>query len=220
LKTVQIDVLSAFLNAEVKEELYVLLPDGRKVKLQKSIYGLKQAGRNWYDRLSRELHALGFSRSIHDKCLFFSIKPGKIVLFPLHVDDMRIAFNDDALLQLLLSRLKSEFGTREVTSNVYLGMHFVENEKGIMINQPAYVARLLREFRCADAIAADTPMVEGAVAELCDDKSPALSADRAAKYREAIGALLYLANALVRVLILLRRLVCCRDMCSLLLKSV
>jgi hypothetical protein len=195
LKTVQIDVLSAFLNAEVKEELYVLLPDGRIVKLKKSLYGLKQAGRNWYDLLSKELFALGFKRSIHDKCLFFSIKPKKVVLFPLHVDDMRINFNDDELKTRLLATLKAKFGTREVTNNVFLGMQYTETNEGILLSQPQYVQRLLRDFRCDNATASATPMVEGAAMDLGDDHSLPLKPDRAGKYREGIGALLYLVNA-------------------------
>nr|GEU83756.1 integrase, catalytic region, zinc finger, CCHC-type, peptidase aspartic, catalytic [Tanacetum cinerariifolium] len=74
----QMDVKTAFLNGELKEEVYVSQPEGfvdldhpRHVyQLKKALYGLKQAPRAWYDTLSKFLLAKGFSKGVVDPTLF------------------------------------------------------------------------------------------------------------------------------------------------------
>ena len=195
LKSTQIDVLSAYLNAKIKETLYIKLPDGRIVKLIKAIYGLKQAGREWYNLLSSELQTLGYSRSINDKCLFFKIKGKSITLFPLHVDDMRISSNDTPELESLISHLHTRFGVRRVKNNVFLGMQFTETDSSINISQSTYILKLLREFQLVDCNPVPTPMIESGAQTLDDQISPVLGEPYLAKYREGVGALLFLANA-------------------------
>ncbi|GJV50645.1 retrovirus-related pol polyprotein from transposon TNT 1-94 [Tanacetum coccineum] len=92
----QMDVKTAFLNGELKEEVYVSQPEGfvdpdrphHVYRLKKALYGLKQAPRAWYDTLSKFLLAQGFSKGVVDPTLFIR-KTGKHTLhkFDLHKSD-------------------------------------------------------------------------------------------------------------------------------------
>ncbi|GJR53069.1 retrovirus-related pol polyprotein from transposon TNT 1-94 [Tanacetum coccineum] len=92
----QMDVKTAFLNGELKEEVYVHQPEGfvdperphHVYRLKKALYGLKQAPRAWYDTLSKFLLAQGFSKGVVDPTLFIR-KTGKHTLhkFDLHKSD-------------------------------------------------------------------------------------------------------------------------------------
>nr|GFC20284.1 retrovirus-related Pol polyprotein from transposon TNT 1-94 [Tanacetum cinerariifolium] len=83
----QMDVKTAFINGELKEEVYVSQPEGfvdpdhpnHVYHLMKSLYGLKQAPRAWYETLSRFLLANGFSKGVVDPTLFIR-KTGKHTL--------------------------------------------------------------------------------------------------------------------------------------------
>ncbi|GKA56808.1 putative ribonuclease H-like domain-containing protein [Tanacetum coccineum] len=83
----QMDVKTAFLNGELKEEVYVSQPEGfvdpdrphHVYRLKKALYGLKQAPRAWYDTLSKFLLAQGFSKGVVDPTLFIQ-KTGKHTL--------------------------------------------------------------------------------------------------------------------------------------------
>ncbi|GJU85125.1 putative ribonuclease H-like domain-containing protein [Tanacetum coccineum] len=96
----QMDVKTAFLNGELKEEVYVHQPEGfvdperphHVYRLKKALYGLKQAPRAWYDTLSRFLLAQGFSKGVVDPTLGIFINQSKyaneiLKKFDLHKSD-------------------------------------------------------------------------------------------------------------------------------------
>ena len=74
----QIDIVSAYLQSDLDEEIYMLVPEGIQVegkegwywKLKKAIYGLKQAGQQWKTKLNNAMETLGFIRSQADYCLY------------------------------------------------------------------------------------------------------------------------------------------------------
>src|SRR5439155_518378 len=73
----QLDVKTAFLNAKVSEDIYMEAPDGLKLpsdkvlKLNKALYGIKQAPKEWNDDISNYLkNELGFKQCIKDTCLY------------------------------------------------------------------------------------------------------------------------------------------------------
>jgi hypothetical protein len=74
----QLDVKTAFLNADLEEEVYLSIPQGvledkreKCLKLNKAIYGLKQAPLAWFNQLSNWLRSVGFSSAVSDPCVFF-----------------------------------------------------------------------------------------------------------------------------------------------------
>ena len=74
----QLDVKSAFLNGELKKEVFVEQPkgfidrhnEGKVYKLYKALYGLKQAPRAWYDRTDSYFAEQGFGRSVNEHALY------------------------------------------------------------------------------------------------------------------------------------------------------
>ena len=92
----QMDVVTAFLNGELNEDIYMEQPEGYSVKgkehlvckLQKSLYGLKQSPRCWNATFSEHMHKAGFNQSPADPCAFIRHEPVAIVA--VYVDDLII----------------------------------------------------------------------------------------------------------------------------------
>ncbi len=72
----QLDVVAAYLNSDLTEEIYLSPPDGvlstpgKVWRLKKALYGLKQAGLEWYRTLRTHIRSLGYAQSGHDPCLY------------------------------------------------------------------------------------------------------------------------------------------------------
>ncbi|CAL1388022.1 unnamed protein product [Linum trigynum] len=96
------DFKSAFLNGDLKEDVYVAQPPGFEdprfpnhvYKLNKALYGLKQAPRAWYEKLSNVLVSNGFSRGSIDKTLFTKSQGSKMLLVQVYVDDIIFGSSD------------------------------------------------------------------------------------------------------------------------------
>ena len=122
LELTQMDVKSAYLHSEIEEEIYLEQPEGfvkqRKdgqtlvCKLNKSIYGLKQATKNWYESLANLLIRNGYQRSRNDYCLFVrKEEDGTFSYILLWVDDIIIAGEHnvvDAIKSLLEKSFKMD----------------------------------------------------------------------------------------------------------------
>jgi len=77
----QIDIKSAYLNAELDEEVYMEIPEGAEYhikkgywKLKKALYGLKQSGRLWNNTLDKKLKEIGFHRLMSEPCILYQEK--------------------------------------------------------------------------------------------------------------------------------------------------
>ena len=99
----QLDVKNAFLHGDLSEEIYMDLPHGyiqsssqRQVcKLKKSLYGLKQSPRAWFERLTKAMRTLGFLQAHGDHTLFYKRSTsGGVTILLVYVDDMRVTGDD------------------------------------------------------------------------------------------------------------------------------
>ena len=104
----QMDVKTAFLNGNLEEDIYIQQPEGvvagRKenlvYKLQKSIYGLKQASRSWNIQFDQVVKSFGFTQNPDEPCVCKKSK-GKVIAFlVLYVDDILLIGNDVVYYQL------------------------------------------------------------------------------------------------------------------------
>jgi hypothetical protein len=92
------DVRSAFLNGDLKEEVYVHQPAGfvddenpdKVLKLRKALYGLRQAPRAWNAKLDSSLVSLGFKRCRLDHALYRRESGNSYLLVGVYVDDLII----------------------------------------------------------------------------------------------------------------------------------
>ena len=102
----QMDVKTAFLNGELEENVFMAQPKGFVVKgkenmgchLRKSIYGLKQASRQWYLKFDSIIKKFGFKPNVEDNCIYAKFKNGKYIFLILYVDDILLASNNVSLL--------------------------------------------------------------------------------------------------------------------------
>ena len=103
----QMDVKTAFLNGDIDETIYMVQPENfvsgdtkRMVfKLKKSIYGLKQASRQWYYKFHQVIISSSFEMNMIDDCIYHKFSGSKHVYLVLYVDDILLVTNDIGMLQ-------------------------------------------------------------------------------------------------------------------------
>ena len=196
-----VDVDTAFLYGEVKEEIYMDQPDGfmdeqngaKKCLLHKALYGTKQAAREWNNRLNAHLEGQGFKRAAADLCVYVRRSEIEMSLVIIHVDDMMLFARSQKQIDDIKHELKNEFSIKELGELKFcLGIEIVRNResKTIRINQQAYIKRLAEKFgvsKCKDVY---TPTNESEKLTKLENE------DFATKwpYRELVGALMYVAT--------------------------
>ena len=138
----QLDINNAFLNGDLFEEVYVDLPLGFSVKgenlvckLHKSIYGLRQASRQWFHKFSTALTSNGFVQSKSDYSLFHIGSGDKLVLLLVYVDDIIVASPNSDLIQQVKGQLQHLFKLKVIGDLKYfLGLEIARFEKGINLS--------------------------------------------------------------------------------------
>ena len=102
----QMDVKTTFLNGSLEEDIYMQQPEGfiargqehMACKLQRSIYGLKQASRTWNIRFDQAITLYSFEKSPDEPCVYKRIQGTKVVFLVLYVDDILLIGNDIEVL--------------------------------------------------------------------------------------------------------------------------
>jgi len=126
----QLDVNNAFLHRELHEEVYMIpspsyLPSGdnRVCRLHKSLYGLKQASRQWFEKFLLSLRKFGFTQFFNDHSRFTLIKGTSFLALFVYLDDMVIAGNDFLQIQKLKNYLSICFSMKDLgTLKYFLGL--------------------------------------------------------------------------------------------------
>lgn len=196
----QMDVKSAYLNAPIDCDLYVEQPEGFQVKneqgeklvckLKKSLYGLKQSGRNWNNVLQDYLVQEGFDQSQSDSCVFTRFSEKSKVIIITWVDDMIIAASDDQVLCEMKDSLCKRFKMKDIGKlKWFLGMKFNCEGGHVEINQRNYIEKVLTRFEMDDCKPKKTPCDPG-VNGIKDGDSEELVDSKL--YREIVGSLIYI----------------------------
>nr|GEZ51047.1 copia protein [Tanacetum cinerariifolium] len=193
----RMDVKTAFLNGELKEEVYVSQPEGfvdpdhptHVYRLKKALYGLKQAPRAWYDTLSRFLLDNDFSKGAVDPTLF-TRKTGKhILLVQIYVDDIIFASTDPKDCDMFSNEMSSKFQMSMMGQmSFFLGLQVFQSPGGIFINQSKFALAILKKFGMDSCDSVDTPMVDRL--KLDEDLS-GIPVDHT-RFRSMVGFLMYL----------------------------
>ena len=116
-KVFQMDVKSAFLKEELDEEVFVEQPPGfvdpkfpnHVYRLDKALYGMKQAPRAWYETLAQFLLENGFTRGTIDKTLFYINKGNDLLLVQIYVDDIIFGSTNDNMCQKFSKLMQSRY---------------------------------------------------------------------------------------------------------------
>ena len=164
----QMDVVTPFLNGDLKEEIYMRLPPGyvkpgkEKLvcKLKKSLYGLKQSPRCWNEKFCNHLKQLGFKQSGADPCVFVrKNKEKKLEIIAVYVDDLILIAETSAEIQQMKKCLSDTFRMKDMGILQYcLGVNFDQTEGSITMSQKQYLLKLLEKYRLAEANTVATPM--------------------------------------------------------------
>ena len=214
------DVPTAFLKADVKEEIYVQPPEynkndpahNRVWRLEKALYGIKQAPYAWNAEINSAIMGLGYNRCITDPCVYVrNSKTGHPLLIPLFVDDMfPICMTEDKKelwedMTVLFKKYK--IPPMESATKV-LGMQIVRDRERrlLTVSQGQYIRAMLADYEMSDCKIASTPeRVIGAVnPQRMTEEQQRRSDDREKKWCEngeyphfgsLVGAIMYAANA-------------------------
>ncbi|RVW90322.1 Retrovirus-related Pol polyprotein from transposon RE1 [Vitis vinifera] len=129
-------------------------------KLQKSLYGLKQSPRAWFDRFTKAVLKLGYKQDQADHTLFVKKShAGKMVILIVYVDDIILFGNDMEELQNLKKYLSEEFEVKDLGNLKYFfGMEVARSRKGIVVSQRKYILDLLKETGMLGCKPIDTAM--------------------------------------------------------------
>jgi Reverse transcriptase (RNA-dependent DNA polymerase) len=150
----QMDVRNAFLQGTLEEEVYMDLPPGHDrerdsnlaCKLIKSIYGLKQSPRAWYEKLSSFLISCNFKISNSDHSLFININNSHITIILVYVDDIIVTGNNENNIELIKGKLKNKFDIKDLGFLKYfLGIEIAHSHGNLFLSQRKYVLDLLKE---------------------------------------------------------------------------
>ncbi|GJU27578.1 retrovirus-related pol polyprotein from transposon TNT 1-94 [Tanacetum coccineum] len=163
------DVKTAFLNGELREEVYVSQPEGFEdpefpthvYHLKKALYGLKQAPRSWYDTLSKFLLANKFSKGVVDPTLFTHKSSKHILLVQIYVYGIIFASNDPNACETFSKEMSSKFHMSMMGQMLFfLGLQVSQSPGGIFIHQSKYALETLKKYGMDSCDPVDTPMVD------------------------------------------------------------
>ena len=176
------DIKSAFLQGSKLDRLVYVKPPreadmkGKLWRLEKCLYGLKDASRQWYLKVESKLKELGFQRSKYDLGLFYKIHGGKLIgLIGLHVDDFLTCGGKMFKMQVLPQLLKHfQVGKSESGDFMYTGYKLVQNNHGIKLDQVDYVSNI------------NVPVLD---AERLKQKDQPMSQEELSGFRGMVGTL-------------------------------
>lgn len=193
----QMDFVSAYLNSPIDVPIYMEQPPGFEIgdksakdivcKLRKSLYGLKQSGKNWNEHLHESLTNMGFYRCKNEPCIYRK----ESLILGVYVDDILIVG-----IGKEIEKFKKDIQERMRVKDLGVASKLLSfnirkiNANELFINQIDYVNYVLEEFNMSDCKGVSTPLNPGTVF-LDEDNVERFDSSL---YRKAIGCLLFIAN--------------------------
>lgn len=160
-------------------------------KLNKSIYGFKQASRQWYSKLSDSLISIGYSHSNADYSLFTKKCTDKFTALLIYVDDIVLTGNDFSEIQSVKSFLNEKFKIKDLGPlRYFLGLEIARSSSGIILNQRNYTLELLSDTDMLATKPSFTPYDSSLKLHCTESKY----FDNITQYRRLTGRLIYLTT--------------------------
>ncbi|KAJ1704540.1 hypothetical protein LUZ63_004319 [Rhynchospora breviuscula] len=192
----QMDVHNAFLHGDLNEEVYMRLPPGfthsqpgKVCRLRKSIYGLRQAPRMWFAKLTTALETYGFVQSKADYSQFTYHKGDAFIAILIYVDDLVVAGNNSDAIHDFKQYISEVFHMKDLGALKYfLGIEIARGPTGLFLSQRKYALDMLAECGLLGAKPATTPLEQNhKLAESIGEK-----VKDPERYRRLVGRLIYL----------------------------
>ncbi|RVW75477.1 Retrovirus-related Pol polyprotein from transposon TNT 1-94 [Vitis vinifera] len=199
----QMDVKTAFLNGNINETIYMVQPknfesnDSKQLvcRLKRSIYGLKQASRQWYRKFDQVITSFGFKENTIDQCIYLKFSERKFIILVLYVDDILLASSDVGLLRETKIFLSNKFDMKDLgNASFVLGIQIHrDRSRGILgLSQKANIDKMLSRFGMSNCAPGDMPVVKGDKFSLhqCPKNELEKKAMERFPYASAVGSLI------------------------------
>ncbi|KAK8942413.1 hypothetical protein KSP39_PZI009480 [Platanthera zijinensis] len=169
---------------------YVAHGESQIYKLRKTIYGLKQSPRVWFDKFNKVVSLIGFARSSADRSLFIRKTTKELVILVVYVNDIFLTSDDQERIDLANRRLQQYFVTKDMSSPKYfLGIEILRKHNSVVLSQRKYALDLLKETGLFGARLVHCPMTVGDVKSWTEDSALLLDSTL---YKRLLRKLIYL----------------------------
>jgi hypothetical protein len=203
----QIDVNTAFLNSVLREKVFIKLPPGYSdfvdssvdsathvLQLLKSLYGLKQAGRDWHKTLHAALTEMGFARATIDKCVYSQTGAAGYFIVLVFVDDLVTVAERESDRDAFFSDFRSRFKTKEPRPlDLFLGINVCYDRLAgaMVLKQQTYVASMLKRFGLQAAYAQYVPAAPDRLTKADCPSSDQVDPAVCREYQQIVASCLY-----------------------------
>ena len=206
------DAIIAYLYGSIDNDIYIKIPEGFtlpkvvnakprsmcSIKLQRSLYGLKQSGHMWYNRLREYLLKEGYANNPICPCIFIKKSKTGFAIIVVYVDDLNLIGTPEELIKTT-NYLKREFEMKDLGKTKFcLRLQIEYFPTGILVHQPAYTNKILTRFYMNEAHPLTSPMVVRSLVVKNDSFRPCEKGEELLgpeiQYLSVIGALMYLAT--------------------------
>ncbi|GKA65283.1 zinc finger, CCHC-type containing protein [Tanacetum coccineum] len=194
-----LDVKSAFLHGDLKEEVYVTQPEGfikkqdqgKVYRLIKALYGLRQAPRAWNIKLDNTLKSLDFKKCALEQAIYIKTSKDSTLLIGVYVDDLIITGTPKKEIDKFKAQMEEKFEMSDLgLLAYYLGIEVTQTNGDISIKQSAYASKILKEAGMIDCNETLIPMDPGTRLTKITEGTMVNSTE----YRSLIGCLRYLLH--------------------------
>ena len=206
-----LDFETAFLNGILEEEIFLQLPqqcaellqtflpayDTAPVKLLKSLYGLKQAGRCWNRQLDACFKEMGFDSVKSDPCIYIKKSDGKQTIIGVFVDDCLVISDCGGQIEDLVKNLKQRYNVSDLgRPTQFLGMEVSYHDDCIQLSQERYIGDLLKKFKLENSNPSSTPYLTGVKLEKNQRSTDGTEeAHTEQLYAELVGSINWMATS-------------------------
>lgn len=203
----QMDVITAYVQGDLSEEIFMNQPEPFIVKgqedkvclLKRPLYGLKQSGREWYKKLDSYLSSIDMKKTEVDPCVYVDNGSKSDLIIIVYVDDLLIGSRDINKLNERKKLLQRKFKINDLgpVSNI-LGISIERDglTGSLTLSQRRYASDILKKFGMSDCKPVTTPIESSTkISKRNEPQSEQKIKEMKSKpYKELVGSLLYLSQ--------------------------
>src|SRR4051812_15045759 len=137
---------------------------GKVCKLQRSIYGLKQASRSWNLRFDKVIKAFGFVQNVEEFYVYKKTSGSSVEFLVLYVDDILLIGNDVKFLEKVEEYLNGQFSMKDLGEASYiLGIKIYRDRSNrlLALSQRTYLEKILKKFKMDNSKRGLLPVIKG-----------------------------------------------------------